>query len=74
MGVLYCYNQKEMKIVKKENQDIKEAIRNNKLKFWQIAAALGINDGNFSRLLRKELTKEKKQQILEIIKMLKEEN
>lgn len=60
--------------MKKENQDIKEAIRNNKLKFWQIAAALGINDGNFSRLLRKELTKEKKQQILEIIKMLKEEN
>lgn len=30
--------------------------------------------GNFSRLLRLELPREKKEQILEIIKKLKEEN
>lgn len=56
-----------------KNQDIRNEIIRNNLKFWQIAAGLGLNDGNFSRLLRKELTKEKKEEILQIIKELKKE-
>lgn len=56
-----------------KNIVIRNAILNNNLKFWQIAEKLNMNDGNFSRLLRKELTKEKKEEILKIIEKLKEE-
>ena len=34
---------------------------------------IGLNDGNFSRLLRQELPKDEKDKVLEIIKNLKEE-
>ena len=37
------------------NLDIRKAIERNNIKYWQIADKLGITDGNFSRLLRKEL-------------------
>ena len=57
----------------KVNKDIKNAIKQNNLKFWQVGLALGLNDGNFSRLLRKELTKDKKEKVLRIIEVLKEE-
>lgn len=57
-----------------KNIAIRNAILNNNLKFWQIAEKLNMNDGNFSRLLRKELTKEKKEEILNIIEKLKKEN
>ena len=56
-----------------KNQEIRNSILKNNLKFWQIAEKLNINDGNFSRLLRKELTKDKKEKILKIIEDLKEE-
>lgn len=59
--------------MKKFNQEIRNGILKNNLRYWQIAEKLHINDGNFSRLLRKELTKEKKDEIYEIIKILKEE-
>ena len=59
--------------MKINNQEIRAQILNNGLKLWQVGLALGLNDGNFSRLLRKELTKEKKDEIYEIIKILKEE-
>lgn len=49
------------------NQDIKEAAKRAKIKLWQIADKLGINDGNFSRKLRKELNPEEKQKIFDII-------
>ena len=37
---------------------------------WQIAESLGINDGNFSRKLRRELPLEEQERILEIIRGL----
>ena len=49
------------------NLDIKEAIREAGLKFWQVADRLGLNDGNFSRKLRKELPEEEKAKIRAII-------
>ena len=52
------------------NQDIKLAAAGAGVKLWQIADALGVNDGNFSRKLRHELTAEEKAQILEIIDAL----
>ncbi len=55
------------------NMKIRNAILKNKLKYWEVAEKLNINDGNFSRLLRRELTKDKEKQILKIIEELKEE-
>lgn len=57
-----------------KNQDIRDSILKNNLKYWMVAAAYGMTDGNFSRLLRRELTKEEKEKILKIIEILKEEN
>ena len=54
-----------------KNQDIRNEVTNAGLKLWQIAEKLGINDGNFSRMLRKELSDEKKVEIRAIIEELK---
>ena len=59
--------------MKKNNQDIREKILKSHLKYWQIAEQLNINDGNFSRMLRKELPKEAKEKINNIIKDRKRE-
>ena len=53
------------------NKDIRTEATNSGVKLWQIAEKLGINDGNFSRKLRKELSPEEKAKIREIIAELK---
>lgn len=50
-----------------KNLDIREAAKNAGIKLWEIADALKINDGNFSRRLRRELPDEEKQKIRQII-------
>lgn len=55
------------------NQDIREYANSHNVKLWQIANALNINDGNFSRKLRVELTEDKKQEIRKIIDELSAE-
>lgn len=52
------------------NKDIREAIKASGLKLWQVADAYGVNDGNFSRKLRKELTPSEKRKIYGIIQEL----
>jgi hypothetical protein len=52
------------------NADIKTAMRVAGVHFWRVAECLGLNDGNFSRLLRKELPRERKEQIFAIIEDL----
>jgi len=52
------------------NKDIREYAQRNNVKLWQIANELHINDGNFSRKLRVELTEDKKQEIRKIIDAL----
>ena len=37
------------------NLEIREAAKENGVFLWQIAEVYGVNDGNFSRKLRKEL-------------------
>ena len=58
------------------NSDIRSTARKAGVYLWQVAAELGINDGNFSRKLRKELSAEEKANIYAIIARLsaKEEN
>lgn len=55
-----------------KNRDIRDDAAQAGVKLWQIAAELGINDGNFSRKLRTELPEIEKQQIREIIRQLQE--
>ena len=57
--------------MKKNNQEVREKILNSHLKYWQIAEQLNINDGNFSRMLRKELPKEAKEKINNIIETIR---
>lgn len=55
------------------NLDIRAAAAGSGVKLWKIAAALNINDGNFSRKLRKELPEDEKKRILDIIEALSKE-
>ncbi len=57
----------------KANIDIRERAKAKNILFWQIADKLGINDGNFSRKLRKELSAEEKTKIFAIIDELSAE-
>ncbi len=50
--------------------DLKCYAHDKGVKFWEVAEKLGVNDGNFSRLLRKELTEEKKAEIKNIIDII----
>lgn len=55
-----------------QNMDIRQEAKTAGIKLWQIAEGLGINDGNFSRRLRKELPEQEKARIRTIINDLKE--
>ena len=50
-----------------KNAKIKQLAKEKGIKLWQVAEVYVISDGNFSRLLRKELPKEKEEKILSII-------
>lgn len=56
------------------NVDIREAAKKANVHLWQVAEVYGINDGNFSRKLRKELPQTEKEKILEIIDHLSQDN
>ena len=55
------------------NTDIRQAAKAAGVKLYQIAAEIGLNDGNFSRRLRWELPDTEKQKIFEIINRLSNE-
>lgn len=55
------------------NQDIRDAIDSGGLKYWQVADKYGLTDGNFSRLLRKELPEEIKAKVFKAIEEAKKE-
>lgn len=53
-----------------KNQDIRQAAAGAGIRLWQIADKLGVNDGNFSRKLRREFSAEEKEKIFAIINEL----
>ena len=55
-----------------KNLDIKAAIIKAGVRQWRVAQMYGICEGNFCRLLRKELDGPVKKRIFTIIKELKE--
>lgn len=52
------------------NEDVRVKIISSGLKMWQVADALGIQDGSLSRKLRKELSYEEKEKIFAAIDRL----
>ena len=56
--------------MKLTNLDIRQKISENGLKMWEVADRYGLQDGNFSRKLRKELPEKEKKQIFSIINNL----
>ena len=55
------------------NMKIRERAKQSGVRLWEIAEQIGINDGNFSRKLRRELSVEEKDNILAIIDRLAQE-
>ena len=55
-----------------ENLNIRQKIKEAGLKQWEVAEAYGISEGNFSRLMRRELSPERRQRVLDAIARLKE--
>ena len=53
------------------NIEVRTAIKEAGLKYWEVAEKLGMNDGNFSRKLRKELSDVEKQKVIAAIQELK---
>lgn len=49
------------------NREVRTYAKEKGVYLWEIAEALHINDGNFSRKLRKELPEAQKQEIIQII-------
>lgn len=56
------------------NEDIKTAIKKYRLKHWEVAKQYGLSDTNFSKMLRTQLSDEKKIKVAEAIKSLIEKN
>ena len=50
-----------------ENKEIRAEAKAAGVKLWEIAERFGMNDGNFSRKLRRELPAEEQRRILAII-------
>lgn len=53
------------------NSKIKQIAKNYKVKLWQIADKLGMQDSNFSKMLRKQLSIQDENKIIGIIQELK---
>ncbi|HPT70544.1 MAG TPA: hypothetical protein PKW50_10380 [Syntrophomonas sp.] len=56
----------------KNNMEIRNATRTAGLKLWQVAEAYGMTESSFSRMLRKELSPENNQKVIDIIHHLQE--
>lgn len=54
------------------NQEVKNLIKKHRLFRYEVAEAMGISEGYLSTLLRKPLTEEMEQKVLEVINKLTE--
>lgn len=56
-----------------ENLAIRSAMKSTGVRQWMVAERFGLAEGNFSRLLRRELPDEKRVEILAIIEQIHKE-
>lgn len=54
----------------KNNKEIRNAIENNRLRYFEVADKIGISNSNFSVWLRKELDGERKERTISAIEEL----
>lgn len=59
--------------MKLSNNDVRNAIKEANVLYWRVAEEIGITDGSFSRMLRKELPEEKKEKIYQAIEKIRAE-
>ena len=60
--------------MKKKNVDIREMAKLKGVYLWQIADKLEMDNGNFSKKLRKELSENEKRKIYDLIEIISKEN
>ena len=60
--------------MKKKNVDIREMAKLKGVYLWQITDKLEMDNGNFSKKLRKELSENEKRKIYDIIEIISKEN
>lgn len=56
-----------------KNADLRQAARAAGVYFWQIAQLWGVSEAYMTRLMRQDLTEEKRQQLLSAVEQLKAE-
>lgn len=57
-------------MVEKANKDIRRTLERENIYQWQVAEKMGMQDSNFSKLLRTEMTEDKKREVLIAIKQI----
>lgn len=57
----------------KNNSDVREKARNAGVYLWEVADKIGMQDSNFSRMLRRELPPGMKAKIFTVIEELRKE-
>lgn len=57
----------------RKNADLRQAARAAGVYFWQIAQLWGVSEAYMTRLMRQDLTEEKRQQFLSAVEQLKAE-
>ena len=56
------------------NKDIRAAAKDSGVKLWQIGEVLGLRDYEFTRLLRRELAAQQRDEMFAIIEVLRGQN
>lgn len=59
--------------MKLANLEIRNSIKENRLRYWEVAEHVGISDTRFSAWLRLPLNDERKNRVLKAIEELKKE-
>lgn len=54
------------------NQEIRDRIKESRVKQWEVAKAIGISEGTLCIWLRDELSEERKAQVMEAIRTVEE--
>ncbi len=55
------------------NNEVRKALKMNGVFLWEVGNALGVSESTVTRLMRTELTEEKKQEFLEAIQRVRRE-
>lgn len=59
--------------MRKKNAEIRQALKEARVKQWEVASVLGISEATMVRRLRRELPEKEKARILQVIEQLKDQ-